>query len=166
MARRPYPADFVLKPALGVGASSHPSGGSDYVTRVPIDVRVRRLPLRATDLVALACWALAVALFVVAGIVGPEGQCGFDNHEWFAASERRQGYVLAGATLAILAASALLLRGAVGSRGRSQMARASAGLFSLLLAGFTRVLRASGVRLVRLPRLRRRLSAERLDVAY
>jgi hypothetical protein len=117
--------------------AAHPSGGLDDAARVPIDVRVRRLPLRAPDYVALACWALAFVLFVVAGIVGPEGQCGFDNHEWFAASERRQGYVLAGATLAILAASALLLGGAVGSRGRSRIARASAGMVSLLLAGFS-----------------------------
>ena len=132
---------------------------------MPIDVRVRRLPLRATDLVALACWALAVALFVVAGIVGPEGQCGFDNHEWFAASERRQGYVLAGATLAILAASALLLRGAVGSRGRSQMARTSAGLFSLLLAGFTAFFALLAY--VSFGCLDEKAAdAERLDVAY
>jgi hypothetical protein len=86
--------------------------------------------------VAPACWALAFALFVLAGIVGPDGQCDTDNHEWFAAAERRQSYALAGATLAILAASALLLGGAVGSRGRSRMVRAGAGLFSLLLAGF------------------------------
>ena len=77
------------------------------------------------------------------------GQCDTDNHEWFAAAERRQSYALAGATLAILAASAPLLGGAVGSRGALEDGQSERG--PPTPGGLRRVLRASLVRLVRLP---------------
>ena len=92
--------------------------------------------VRSTDVVAVAFWALAFGLFAVAGAVGPAAACDYDNKDVFVIEARRSGLVLYGAALAILAAAALLLGGAVGSRRRPRLVRLLAAVLSFLAAGY------------------------------
>jgi hypothetical protein len=96
-----------------------------------------RRTVSVPDLVAIACWALAIALFVVAAIVGPEGECDIQNHDSYVAAGEQAGYALAVAALAILISASLLLGGALGRRGPGRIVRAVAGLISLPAAGLT-----------------------------
>ena len=92
-------------------------------------------PLRISDLAALAFWALAVALFVVAANVGPHDQCDYDTHDAYVTAAHRSGIVLSGLALALVAAAALMLGGGIASRGRARLVRLVAAVTSFLLAG-------------------------------
>jgi hypothetical protein len=92
--------------------------------------------LRVTDFVALAFWALAVALFVLAGRVGPQSQCDYGTKDAYVVAAHGAGVALAGVALALLAAAALLLGGGIASHGRARLVRMVAAVISVLLAGY------------------------------
>src|SRR5215210_2144546 len=79
-----------------------------------------------------------IALFFVAAVVGPEGQCDYDNHDAYVLAAHRSGLALFGAALALAVAASLLAVEAIRRRrGRSKVLLGLAGLISFVLAGLT-----------------------------
>ena len=66
------------------------------------------------DVVALGCWAVAIALYAVAVIVAPSGECDNQNYDSFVAASEQASYALTAAALAMLLAASLFLGGALG----------------------------------------------------
>jgi hypothetical protein len=96
-------------------------------------------PFRITDVVAFGFWALAVALFVVAAIVGPRYQCDDDTRNAYVIAAHRSGIALSGVALALLASAGLLLGGGIGNRGGARAVRLVAAGISFLLAAIVGV---------------------------
>jgi len=94
--------------------------------------------LRLADLSALLLWATAGALYLIAGLIAPEGQCDYDNHDAWVSGSHRAGPVLLGSALAMAAAGLLLAVVAFRCRGRrARVIRGVLGLASLAAACIT-----------------------------
>ena len=93
--------------------------------------------LRLSDSIALRLWAIAIACYVFAAAVAPEGRCDAVNHDVYVSKGARAGLALLGAALATGVAGALLGWGAL-RRGdhRATVIRGLAGLGSIGIACF------------------------------
>lgn len=88
--------------------------------------------LRRADLCAFGLWLAAGALVVVAALIGPEGQCDYDNHDAYVSAAHRAGPVLLGSALAMATAGTLLAVVALRCRSRrTKLIRGGLGLISI-----------------------------------
>jgi len=95
-------------------------------------------PSRRADLYAVGLWVAAGAFVVVVAMIGPEGQCGYDNHDTYVSTAHRAGLMLLASALAMVTAGTLLGVVALGCRSRwVKTIRAGLGRASVAAACFT-----------------------------
>jgi hypothetical protein len=94
--------------------------------------------LRRADLSAFGLWVAAGVLLLVAAMIGPAGQCGYDNHDTYVSTAHRAGLMLLAAALAMATAGTLLgVAALVCSGRRAKIVRAGLGFASVAAGCFT-----------------------------
>ena len=94
--------------------------------------------LRRPDLYAAGLWAAAGAFLLIAAMIRPEGQCGYDNHDTYVSTAHRAGLVLLASAVAMATAGTLFGVVALGCRGRrAKTVQAALGFASVFAACFT-----------------------------
>ena len=93
--------------------------------------------LRRTDLYALGLWVAAGVLLLAVALIGPDGQCDYDNRDAYVSAAHRAGPMLLGAALAMATAGVLLGIVALSCRSRgARLIRGALGVASVAAACF------------------------------